>query len=131
MSDVKPVAWERFDELGVEYDSYVGLVEEGDYVKYDDALATVTALQAEVEALRTTDLQVYEQNTSLDLRCAELEKENEALRKDAERLDWLLPVVTGSDSAIANKRTIILAQCLMSGKDGVEAVDAAIAKERS
>jgi len=60
MSDVKPVAWQRFDEIG-EYDSYMGSVEEGDYVKYDDALATVTALQAEIEALR----------------------------KDAERLDWV------------------------------------------
>ena len=51
MSDVKPVAWQRFDEIG-EYDSYMGSVEEGDYVKYDDALATVTALQAEIEAMR-------------------------------------------------------------------------------
>lgn len=51
MIDVKPVAWQRFDELG-EYDSYMGPAEEGDYVKYDDALATVTALQAEIEAMR-------------------------------------------------------------------------------
>ena len=51
MSDVKPVAWQRFDEIG-EYDSYMGSVEEGDYVKYDDALTTVTALQAEIESMR-------------------------------------------------------------------------------
>jgi len=50
-SDVKPVAWERWEMCG-EYDHFMDIRCDGDYVKYDDAATTVTALQSEIEALR-------------------------------------------------------------------------------
>jgi len=118
MSDVKPVAYGLFARVDGEFVLQHPIrFARGDCER--DVAMYGPDLVYNIQAL-------YSQET-----VTALQAEIVALRKDAERLDWLLPVVTGSDSAIANKRTIILAQCLMSGKDGVEAVDAAIAKERS
>lgn len=50
--------------------------------------------------------------------------------RDAERLNWALPFITGEDTQIANTRTILLAHQLLTGKTGKTAIDAAIAAEK-
>jgi hypothetical protein len=51
------------------------------------------------------------------------------MARDAERLNWILPSVTGEDSQTANTRTFLLAHQLLTGKTGKTAIDAAIAAE--
>lgn len=50
--------------------------------------------------------------------------------RDAERLNWILPSVSGEDSQTANTRTFLLAHQLLTGKTGKTAIDAAIAAEK-
>lgn len=45
--------------------------------------------------------------------------------QDAARLDWLLPIVGGDDSADVNARTLALGLQIMAGRTGREAIDAA------
>ncbi len=45
---------------------------------------------------------------------------------DSQRVEWLLPVVTGEESFTANQRTAILGACLMAGLDGRKALDRAM-----
>ena len=45
--------------------------------------------------------------------------------QDTARLDWVLPIITGEDDAIANNRTIALAGCLAHGRNGRETIDLA------
>lgn len=45
---------------------------------------------------------------------------------DSERLTWLLPVITGEQSLVADTRTAALGACLMVGLDGRKAVDRAM-----
>lgn len=45
---------------------------------------------------------------------------------DSQRVDWLLPVITGEESFTANQRTTILGACLMAGLDGRMAIDRAM-----
>ena len=58
-------------------------------------------------------------------------KELTQLRKDKLRLDYVLSFVTGNDSLLADVRTMTLAQQLVIGLDGREAVDAAMATEKA
>lgn len=109
MSDVKPVAWNRYAlYVGWRNDLERQKNKHGEWVKYADALATETALQAEIEALR----------------------------KDAERYRWLCGQ---DDSAAiqvlhAINWTNVAACCALTFQGGKpeidEAVDAAIAKEK-
>jgi hypothetical protein len=50
-----------------------------------------------------------------------------ALRRDAERMDWCLPLLTGGENAETNARTMALVMALLRNLDGREAIDAAIA----
>lgn len=63
-------------------------------------------------------------------RIAALEAQLEAARKDGEknakRVKWMLPLLGGDDSPEADKRTLLLANELMRGKSGLEAIDAAL-----
>ena len=52
--------------------------------------------------------------------------EEPAINADTARLDWVLPVICGADSTEINSRTMQLAMQLIAGKDGREAVDAAM-----
>lgn len=45
---------------------------------------------------------------------------------DTTRLDWVIPVISGSDTPDANVRTLQLGRALMRGKEGREAIDAAM-----
>lgn len=45
--------------------------------------------------------------------------------QDTARLDWVLPIITGEDDAIANNRTIALAGCLAHGRNGRDTIDLA------
>lgn len=45
------------------------------------------------------------------------------------RQEWMLPILSGSDDDIANKRTLALAASLMKGLDGVAAIDDARSQE--
>jgi hypothetical protein len=47
------------------------------------------------------------------------------MREDVARLEWLLPVIGGDDTPIANARTLALGKALMNKLDGREAIDAA------
>ncbi len=49
-------------------------------------------------------------------------EEYDKLLDDANILDWVLPILTGVDSDSADKKTMALAQALMSGLDGREAI---------
>jgi hypothetical protein len=55
--------------------------------------------------------------------------EAERLREDARRLAWALPVLCGVDSDEADKRALRLAGMLLTGLDGVAAIDAAMRGE--
>lgn len=52
----------------------------------------------------------------------------EPVLRDQQRLDWVLPIVSGSDEATANRRTLALAIELISGKQDRELIDAAMAR---
>lgn len=47
---------------------------------------------------------------------------------DTDRLDWVLPIVSGDDDAVANRRTAALAAGLVRGLSGRELVDFARAR---
>lgn len=49
----------------------------------------------------------------------------EAGLHDKERLDWVMPIVDGTDDHVATRRTLALARCLMRGLSGRELIDAA------
>jgi FtsZ-binding cell division protein ZapB len=55
----------------------------------NEALSELRHLQAEVERLTAENSSLREQNTMVDKACAQLEAENEELRKDSRRLEWL------------------------------------------
>ncbi len=57
-----------------------------------------------------------------------LRAECEALRKDAARLEWVLPIVTGEDDAVTNERTLRVGTILYSGLTGRAAIDEAMKK---
>lgn len=75
------------------------------------------AIEAQAEAVKAFD------------KIADLERQLAAARKDTERLEWVLPVVTGSNDAEADSRTVLLAQALFRGQDGRAAIDAARQQE--
>lgn len=45
---------------------------------------------------------------------------------DTQRLDWLLPIVSGEDNQISTQRTIALALMLVNGLEGRPAIDKAM-----
>ena len=45
---------------------------------------------------------------------------------DTQRLDWLMPVVSGEDGQVATQRTIALGLMLLSGLEGRAAIDKAM-----
>ena len=66
------------------------------------------------------------QRATEDARQLALVKEEVAkLRADAERLEWVLPMVVGDDSDETTAKTIRLVGALMLGNDGRAAIDKA------
>lgn len=46
--------------------------------------------------------------------------------RDSARLEWLLPIVSGDDDTVANRRTAALAAGLLVGLSGIPLVDYAM-----
>ena len=45
---------------------------------------------------------------------------------DTQRLDWLMPVISGDDNQLATQRTIALGLMLLNGLEGRAAIDKAM-----
>jgi hypothetical protein len=59
-----------------------------------------------------------------------LERELAAALADAKRLDFVLPIICGSNDYEANKRTTLLGYALMRGLNGRDAIDDAMREEK-
>lgn len=65
-------------------------------------------------------------NSSLEVWFPFTAEELVKLRQDKDRLEWILPVVTGVDSDNADRKSMAIASALMAGLDGREAIDRAM-----
>lgn len=83
----------------------------------------VYCMLSEVDKLKG-ELKDFQDNLNVK-RMLALENSNTELQLDKERLDWVLPIITGEDDDTANNRTVVLAACLMGGLTGRDAIDAA------
>ena len=63
--------------------------------------------------------------------CEHLRLELGQYRRDAELLQWVLPIVTGEDSKEADKRAMLIAHKLIIGLDGRDAISAAFNAEQA
>ena len=45
------------------------------------------------------------------------------MNNDTERLEWFLPILNGSNSVLAEHRTLLFAAALFRGLEGREAID--------
>ncbi len=65
-------------------------------------------------------------NSSLEVWFPFTAEELVKLRQDKDRLEWILPIVTGVDSDNADWKTMAIAEALMAGLDGRDAIDRAM-----
>ena len=65
-------------------------------------------------------------NSSLEVWFPFTAEELVKLRQDKDRLDWILPIVTGVDSDNADWKAMAIAEALMAGLDGLDAIDRAM-----
>jgi hypothetical protein len=65
------------------------------------------------------------------LLAMDLERELAAAQADAQRLDFVLPIICGSNDYEANKRTTLLGYALMRGLNGRDAIDDAMREEKA
>lgn len=77
------------------------------------------------EALRAKDVEIAEAIALVLSHEGRIDR----LTAERERLQWVLPVVTGADDDVANGRTAALMMAFGRGLDGIEAIDYAM-KER-
>src|SRR5574337_513794 len=75
---------------------------------------------------RPRDWTAWRINSSLEVWFPLTAEELVKLRQDKDRLEWILPIVTGVDSDNADWKAMAIAAALMAGLDGRAAIDRAM-----
>lgn len=95
-----------------------------------EPVARVTGYYGGYLSIATVDGRVLPAGTALYAAPPHQSEQYLEMVRDAERLNWILPFVSGEDSQTAYTRTFLLAHQLPTGKTGKTAIDAAIAAEK-